>query len=851
MTNADLILLPIIIPLISAIIVLAIGRTDKLRSWISVAAALITLILVLLRLPDTLLETAPSSEYLWSQALRLTLSFKADGIGILFSLIAGLIGLLSILFSVRDLDGEPNLRVYYMWMLLFVGSMIGLVFSNDLITLFIFWELISLCSWGLIGFWRERPESVKASMKALLMTHISSLPLLLAIFSLYVVTGSFSIPAITDKIATMGASPLVIVSAVMFVTAIIAKSAQIPLHTWLPDAMEAPTPVSALLHSATMVKAGVFLAARMLMIFSPLFFTGSLWFLLFASFGVVSMTIAIHMALVEKDIKRVLAYSTVSHIGYMLLGIGVGTSLGLVGGFFHLLNHAVFKACLFLCAGSIIYRVGTRNIEEMGGLAKKMPITAIAFLIAALAASGVPPFNGFASKLLIYEATLTAGGPLSPIYAIYCIIAIYMSAITLAVFMKLAHSVFFGQLPQKFKDISDSPPSMLLPISLLAAVSVLFGIFPQLPVSTLILPILKTIGAATTQPMVTWLGYATVIGSYQATLIAILLALSFSLGGLIYLGGFRPVPKFPYSAKYQPMIGGEDAPIIRYEATKVAPTPFSQAMRSLLNPIYQISEKGGFDQIWRNLAKTTYRLADLSSRSVNSKGWILILFIILVALVPTLVLRTPLQSFLLYVGVLLMLAGAFMAIAQSSLKGFLAWGSASWIGRIFLEFGTATIHGAAGGILDIVNIILILLTLTLASFNIAKSLGTSSFNELGGLARKMPLTAGAFLISGLALAGIPPFSGWWSEYHLFMAVAELGRPELGFAVILASAFTISFILRAFNLTFYGKMKDKAERGRESSLSAVIFALTILCIIIGVYPDLIMTPIYSLIGGTAG
>ena len=352
-----------VIPLVSGIIALVLSKAGNLRNWFSVAASLVTLILLTLIMRDALAERIPVFTYPWSQALDLTLSFRIDALGFLFALIAALIGFCTILFSVRDLDGERDLGTYYMWMLIFVGSMIGLVFSNDFITFFVFWELISLCSWGLIGFWKEKPASALASMKAFLMTHIASLPLLLAIISLYFATGSFSIPIIISSINEIGASPLVIGAAILFIIAIVAKSAQIPFHTWLLNAMEAPTPVSALLHAATMVKAGVFLAARMFIIFSPLFVVGSPWFLFFASLGILSMLIAIHMALIEKDIKRVLAYSTISHIGYILLGIGIGTSLGIAGGFFHFINHAIFFNYPVLATMHRIFSVIWRNSQ--------------------------------------------------------------------------------------------------------------------------------------------------------------------------------------------------------------------------------------------------------------------------------------------------------------------------------------------------------------------------------------------------------------------------------------------------------------------------------------------------------
>jgi NADH:ubiquinone oxidoreductase subunit 5 (subunit L)/multisubunit Na+/H+ antiporter MnhA subunit len=839
----------IIIPLSSAIMVLPISRASgKIRNWFSVIASIVTLALIIPLSFDILTGETPSLEYVWSKTLNITLSFRMDGLSYLFAFIASLIGFLTILFSVRDLNGELDLGTYYMWMLLFVGSMIGLALSNDFITFFIFWELISLCSWGLIGFWKERAKSIRASMKALLMTHISSLPLLVAILFLYLTTGTFSIPLIASKLSEINAQPLVTGAAVMFLLALMAKSVQVPIHTWLPEAMEAPTPVSALLHAATMVKAGVLLAVRMITIFSPLF-TSYSWNLIFATLGTLSMIIAIHMALIEKDIKRILAYSTISHIGYIMLGIGIGTPLGVAGGLFHLLNHAIFKACLFLCAGSVIYRVETRNIDEMGGLAKKMPITASAFLIAALSASGIPPFNGFASKLMIYEAALTAQGPYASIYIIYCFLAIYTGVITLATFVKVIHNVFFGQMPSRFKDIKEPPASMIFPSLLLAGASILFGLFPQFPLNTFIFPALRTVGFKfVAQLSVTWLGYATTIGSYQVAFIAILLTASFGLGLLIYLTGIRTVPTLPVSIKYRAMIGGEDAPIISYESVKVPSIPFSQAIKSVLNLIFHVSDMGGFDLLWLNVAKGINKIASIVSKYLNSKAGISLALIILISFILNLISQAPLTLFLIYIGILLMIVGALTAIAQLIFIKLLIWLLVSWIGRILLELGTATTIGIAGGILDLVNIALILPTLLLVGLAIKKASGTTDFKELGGLARKMPITAGVFLLSSLALSGIPPLNGWWSEYHLFMTAAELNKLDLGFAVMLASALTIASVLKAFNAIFYGKTTIKTAEAHESLIAIITVILTAICISIGIYPELLMPWIYMLAGG---
>src|SRR5512137_2210692 len=329
-------------------------------------------------------------------------TFVADGLGVFLAAVATVVGSLAVIFSVAYMKGDPQLGRFYFLVLLFIGAMVGLVLSNNMLFLFFFWEITALCSYALISYYNDDPKPVSAGIEALVMTQIGGVGLLGGALVVYALFGSYEIEAFLQKAATLGPTPLAWM-AFGFLIAAAAKSAQFPFQTWLPDAMEAPSPISALIHAATMVNAGVYLLAR----FYPAFAPVPGWTMSVLVVGLITAVMAAVMAIVADDLKRVLAYSTVSQLGYMVYAIGAG---GLFASQFDLLSHAIFKALLFLSAGAVIHAVGTRDMREMGGLGRQMPFVRSVMIIGALALAGLPVLNGFWSKELVLEAGL-AGGP--------------------------------------------------------------------------------------------------------------------------------------------------------------------------------------------------------------------------------------------------------------------------------------------------------------------------------------------------------------------------------------------------------------------------------------------------------
>ncbi|MBK9925039.1 MAG: NADH-quinone oxidoreductase subunit L [Anaerolineales bacterium] len=377
-------------------------ENPRLQHTLAVAFSIAAGITSLALIPFASAETAvsiPMGRYFGD------LTFTADGLAVTLSAIACVIGSLAVVFSVNYMQGEEQLKRYYSFVLLFIGAMTGLVLSGNLLFMFFFWEITALCSYALISFYNDDPKAVAGGIKALIITQVGGVGLLAGALTTYSALGSYQVSNLLGKFETIPAGLLTLI-AFGFLLAAAAKSAQFPFHTWLPDAMEAPTPISALIHAATMVNAGVYLLAR----FYPAFKDVSGWAMSVLMIGLISALISAISALVATDLKRALAYSTVSQLGYMVYAIGAG---GVLASQFHLLSHAVFKALLFLAAGSVIHSVGTRDMKRMGGLGNKMPFVRNVFIIGALALAGVPILNGFWSKEFLLEVGLEH----SPIWA--------------------------------------------------------------------------------------------------------------------------------------------------------------------------------------------------------------------------------------------------------------------------------------------------------------------------------------------------------------------------------------------------------------------------------------------------
>ena len=337
-------------------------------------------------------------------ALGVNLSFTVDGLSLLFALLISGVGALVLVYAGGYLAGSPQLGRLYAFLLFFMASMLGLVLADNLLLLFVFWELTSLSSYLLIGFDHERAEARAAALQALLVTGGGSLALLAGFLLLGQVGGSLELSALLSRPGAVTAHLLYVPILLLVLAGAFTKSAQFPFHFWLPAAMAAPTPVSAYLHSATMVKAGVYLLARL----SPVLGGTDFWVWLVTVTGSATMLVGAYLALRQSDLKLILAYSTVSALGVMTSLLGLGGALAVRAALAFLLGHALYKGALFLVAGALDHQTGTRDVDRLAGLARAMPITALAAGLAALSMAGIPPLFGFIAKELSYEATLHA-----------------------------------------------------------------------------------------------------------------------------------------------------------------------------------------------------------------------------------------------------------------------------------------------------------------------------------------------------------------------------------------------------------------------------------------------------------
>ena len=395
-----------------------------------------------------------------------------DGLGLLVAFAASGASMLVVMYSLKFMKGKPQLSNFYTLVLFVLAGMLGVAFTGDIFNLYVFFEIMSIASYALIAFTGTK-MSLEGSIKYLILGTLGTSFILLSIVLMYATTGTLTIADIASKLAVINSGGPTLISNLALGFLLVGfgmKVGMIPFHAWLPDAYQsAPLPVTTLMASGTAI-VGVGGLVRV----SYLIFTLDMVGPLLSGFGVVSMVIGALLALYQTDLKRLLAYSGISQMGYILVGLGMGTSLGITGGLFHMLNKALFKSLLFLAVGVIIYKTGTSDMKKLGGLAAKMPFTTGLFSIGALALIGIPPLNGFVSKASIIYSGMQSG------QIVLSIIAALAAAFTTGYILRAFISVFLGEESERTKNISSEPWSLLAPMVLLAGMCVLLGVIPRL-----------------------------------------------------------------------------------------------------------------------------------------------------------------------------------------------------------------------------------------------------------------------------------------------------------------------------------------------------------------------------------
>ncbi|HNX91303.1 MAG TPA: NADH-quinone oxidoreductase subunit L, partial [Candidatus Omnitrophota bacterium] len=393
-------------------------------------------------------------------------TLRADGLAAFMALVSTSISAIILLYSFGYIRKYPNQNEYYFMVVLFLGSMMGLIFSSNLILLYLFWEMTALASWRLIGFFRGEKEIYRAN-KAFLVTVFGALLMLLGFLILYGQTGSFDLLTIKSALADKPVSNLAVL---LILAGIFSKSATLPFHTWLPDAGVAPSPVTALLHAAILVKIGVYVFARLFVATIPL---SVFWQVGVPVIAAVSALVSAGAALIDTDIKRIIAYSTISQIGFIFLGLSVSSEVGIAGALLYIFMHGLSKAGLFLCAGIVEQNTHEKNIRKLGGLVSAMPITASAFLLCAFSVMGIPPFGGFFCKYMVITGAVMSGHPAIAI-------TFFVGAILTVLYLfRLYNAVFMGEM--KCNHVSEGSVTMLIAVAALAALSLLGGLFINYP----------------------------------------------------------------------------------------------------------------------------------------------------------------------------------------------------------------------------------------------------------------------------------------------------------------------------------------------------------------------------------
>ncbi|RXR02709.1 monovalent cation/H+ antiporter subunit A [Pseudoxanthomonas composti] len=453
-------------------------------AWIAASAPLAGLLILAWATPAILRGEVLQVSYPWLPQLGLNLTLRLDGFAWLFAMLVLAIGALVVMYARYYLSRQDSAVRFLSFLLLFMGSMLGLVVAGNLLLLSMFWELTSISSFLLIGFWSQQKEAREGARMALVITGGGGLALLGGVLLIGRIVGSYELEVVLASGALLRAHPWYPWALMLVLGGVFTKSAQFPLHFWLPHAMAAPTPVSAYLHSATMVKAGVFLLARL----HPALAGSELFFYTVSGIGAITLLLGAWHAIFQHDLKGVLAYSTISHLGLITMLFGLSTPMAVVAGVFHILNHAIFKASLFMAAGIVDHEAGTRDIRKLGGLRRLMPFTSALAIIASLSMAGIPLLNGFLSKEMFFAVALDAPDS-EPMRIVTGLAALLAGILGVAYSLRFVYETFLGTGPRDLDTTPHEPPRwMKIPVEILVLLCVAVGLAPALTVA----PVLDT-----------------------------------------------------------------------------------------------------------------------------------------------------------------------------------------------------------------------------------------------------------------------------------------------------------------------------------------------------------------------
>ncbi len=587
-----LVIYPLAILLSGVLLELLLARflSSAAKGWLAAACSALSAASTLALLVTVIRRGALDLTLLdWDRGISLV--YRADGLSLVFMLMATVIGSAILLYCVRYMQHEPaGVTRFYALMLAFIAGLVQLVTSASLLVAYVSWEIIGLCSYFLVGFWYQQTAAAQGAKKVLVITHLAGYGLLAGILLLYSASGSFlwTDPALQSAFTTG--------IFLLFLLAAMAKSVVFPLHTWIPEAMNAPTPVSALLHSACYVKAGIYLIARLYSItpWQPA------WNVIVMVLGLVTMLAGALFALSQTDLKRLLAFSTISQLGHIVAALALGANLGMAAAIFYTISHGLFKGTLFLCAGVVQHAAGTRDMRRLGGLATRMPWTARIWLIAAAAIIGVPLTNGFVAKWLLLDAALEAN------QIVVVIVAWVVSVITSIYMLKATVSVFYGDMPAWLRkaEVHDAEPSMLAGLGILGGLCLLFGVAPQILFKSLVAPAINALGF-NWEVTLTWFGLQTTSAGIQITLGAGIAIIAILAGVLV----FSMTQSKKASAKPAGVFTGGE-PLL--ETAGMTAVDFTELAETNFGPVYKFTDPDRlYMPIWKGIRTLAESLVKL------------------------------------------------------------------------------------------------------------------------------------------------------------------------------------------------------------------------------------------------
>lgn len=497
--------------------------------------------------------------------------FAFDNLSIFIAIFICMFSFIAIIYSFGFMRGVKGLVRYYLYIILTLVVSVGVVFANNLILLIVLWGFLGLLLYLLI-YYGSNERVPSTAKKAFVIIGGTDAVMLLGLACIWKLSNSFNISEISIQLN----SKLAIAAYLCLAAGAFAKAGAMPFHTWVPDTSEdAPVPVVAYLPASLDKLLGIYFLVRISLNIFEMNTAMNTFLMAIGSFTIIA---AVMMALVQHDLKRLLGYHAVSQVGYMVLGIGTGNPIGIAGGLFHMLNNALYKSCLFLSAGAVEKKTGTSDLDKLGGVAKIMPITFISFLIASLAISGVPPFNGFVSKWMVYQGVIETGKSGGYLWILWLVAALFGSALTLASFMKLVHAVFLGQPAPNRKAVrGETGPTMWIPSLILAVLCVLFGVFAyQIPLKIFIFPSIQ--------------GSVVFSGVWNASLATVLILTGIVIGIIIYFLG--TITKTRETAAF---VGGEELP--QFPDMRVSGTEFYNTIKDIpfLKIMYWLAERKIFD----------------------------------------------------------------------------------------------------------------------------------------------------------------------------------------------------------------------------------------------------------------